>query len=151
MDEVGALMAEFAIRSLATMVRVNPQITTNGSLPMLGSLLRVHWPYVIALSAWILGTLAVIFAVVVRTAHTVVVKDDSELSTARLLRPLVEALGASGTLSTGKAMSQVLYKDSLVYGPRETNGSNEYTLEISEDVLPLETLLQRRHPDGRYQ
>ena len=74
------------------------------------------------------------------------VKDDSELSTARLLRPLVEALGASGTLSTGKAMSQVLYKDGLVYSPRETNGSNEYTLEMSEDVLPLETLFKEDIP-----
>ena len=153
-DEVGANMAEFAMKSLTTMINNNPPIQANGSLPHLGSRLTVVWPYAGALSAWILGIQFAIFAVVVRTAQVVVVKDDTHLSTARLLRPLVDDLGASGTLMSGRKISQALQgrreAAGLVYGPRPVKNSTDYDLAIGEDVLPRGRWPDRRHPDGVY-
>ena len=43
------MMAEFAMGSLATMARTNPLIEAPGLVPYLGSRMRVHWPYLVAL------------------------------------------------------------------------------------------------------
>ena len=48
MDEVGANMAEFALGSIATLASKNPPTVIPGSLPRLGSRLKVDWAYAIA-------------------------------------------------------------------------------------------------------
>ena len=146
-------MAEFAMKSLVTMFNNNPTIQTNGSLPHLGSSLSVDWRFAGALSAWILAIQFIIFAVVVRTAQVVVVKDDTSLSTARLLRPIVDGLGATGTLVRAKELSPSLqkrYRTGLVYGPRVDKGRVGYSLDIAEDVLPLSSWPASKHPGGTY-
>ena len=146
-------MAEFAMKSLVTMINNNPTIHTNGSLPHLGSRLSVDWQFAGALSAWILAIQFAIFAVVVRTAQIVVVKDDTSLSTARLLRPLVNGLGDRGTLVRAKELSpnlQKRYRSGLVYGPRTVKGHVGYSLDIAEDILPLASWPAGKHPGGTY-
>ena len=152
-DLVGANMAEFAMKSLVTMINNNPTIRTNGSLPHLGSRLSINWRFAGALSVWILAIQFAIFAVVVHTAQVVVVKDDTSLSTARLLRPLVDGLGATGTPVRAKDLSpnlQKRYRTGLVYGPRAVKGHVGYSLDIAEDVLPLGSWPASKHPGETY-
>ena len=65
MDEVGANMAEFALGSIASMALKNPPAVISGSLPRLGSRLKVDWVYATAVFACIaavhsaLSTLAI--------------------------------------------------------------------------------------------
>ena len=85
-------MAEFAIRSLATMAERNPFIRTSGRVPHLGSHLIIynHGRYVVALLACIVG---VHFALLVATAwvtKSVVVTDDSFVAIARLLNGMTK-------------------------------------------------------------
>jgi hypothetical protein len=82
----------------------------------------------------------------------VVVKDDSSLSTAQLLRSLVETIGDSGTVLTGEEISKVIQKvvaESVVYGPRTVGGTGDYYLDIGKDIPSGEGLRNKRHPDGK--
>ena len=153
-DEVGANMAEFAMRSLSTMARTNPQISLHGALvPHLGSHLIVRWQHVIPLCAVIAGVHFVLFVSAVLATRGVVVKDDSNLSTARLLRHLVGTLGSKGTLMKGKQMSDHIQQSgigSVTYGPRQVEGSSKYVLSISKHIKPKRMWKTGRHPNGQY-
>lgn len=149
-DEVGANMAEFAIGSLATMASKNPRIPIHGTVPHLGSRLHVYWPYAIALCLSIAGIHLALFLATVITTKGVISKDDSNLSTARLLRPLVESLGTGGTLLSGKKIGEVTQRNGfggLVYGPRQGDNPSEYVLDIRQGIRPLG---DKRHPNGKY-
>jgi hypothetical protein len=82
-----------------------------------------------------------------------VVKDDSSLSTARLLRSLVETIRDSGTVLTREEISQAIQQavaDTVVYGPRTVGGTEDYYLDIGKDIPFREGLKNKRHPDGMY-
>lgn len=146
-------MAEFAIGSLSTMASKNPRIRIDGTVPHLGSRLDVRWPYVIALLTGIAGVHLVLFLLAIYTSRVVVVKDDSSLSTARLLRSLVDKLGDSGTVLTGEEISQVIQSrvaGDVVYGPRHVGDTGDYYLDIDTDIRPRRDWTNNRHPDGRY-
>lgn len=64
--------------------------------------LSVSWPYALAILAAIPFLQAVCLLAVVWYAGDVAVKDESYLSTAKLLRPIVERLGDRGCLLTGR-------------------------------------------------
>jgi hypothetical protein len=92
-DAIGANMAEFAIGSLSTLATKNPRIDIQGTVPYLGSPINISWPYAITLFASIAGVHLTLLASAIYATRLVVIKDDSNLSTARLLRPLVDHLG----------------------------------------------------------
>ena len=146
-------MAEFAIISLSTMASRNPRIRFPGTVPHLGSHLTVHWPYLIGLCAGIVGVQFALFISAIYVSRFVFVKDDSNLSTARLLRPLVNLLGPLGTAHEGEEMSTVIQKSlqgGVVYGPRNVEGSSDYVLDIGSNVPVRSTWQGGRHPNGRY-
>lgn len=146
-------MAEFALGSLASMATRNPSVQTQGAVPILGFHLTVKWKFTHALCASIVFIHFLFFAAAVYTSRLVIIKDDSNLSTARLLRPLVEHLGSQGTLIEGKDISRVIEDNGvtgLVYGPREDPGAGGRVLDISDRVMPRRTLAGSRHPDGTY-
>ncbi|KAL8829650.1 MAG: hypothetical protein Q9191_001901 [Dirinaria sp. TL-2023a] len=152
-DAVGANMAEFAIGSISTLVTRNPQIAMQGTVPYLGSRIRVLWGYAIPLLVSIAGVHLVLFATVVYASRVVVIRDDSNLSTARLLRTLIDHLGASGTLLDGNQLSRAItpsVADGVVYGPRHDEISQRYSLGMAKDVTPRKELPNSRHPDGIY-
>jgi hypothetical protein len=152
-DEVGAFMAEFAISSIATMATKNLQVQIEGTVPYLGSRVKVYWPYVFALFACIAGVHLALLASAIYASRLVVIKADSNLSTARLLRPLVDKLGSSGTILNGEEVSRAIQEIDgcdVVYGPRDVEGSNDYYLDIGDNVSPRARLTNRRHPDGTY-
>lgn len=146
-EHVGANMAEFAIGSLSTMTSRNPLIDVDGMVPHLGSCLTVYWVYLIALVFSIAAVHFLLFVSGIAVASTVIIKDDSYLSTVRLLRSIVSILGSSGTVMRGKDLSAAIqrhYSKGVVYGPQDVTDSTFYALRIDEDVEP------RQHPGGTY-
>lgn len=142
-------MAEFAIGSLSILASRAPLIQIPGTVPYLGSLLMVFWPYATALLVAIAGAHVGISLSVIWLTRHIIVKDDSNLATARLLRPLVERLGASGTLLEGAAIGRAVGANrGLVYGPRVGEAGGGHYLDLSTDVSPRRR--NERHPDGMY-
>ena len=79
--------------------------------------------------------------------------DDSYLTIARLLPPLVTTLGSSRTAMSAKNMSKSIavnlqFKKGVVYGPRECNGSQDYPLDLASEIRPANKWEGGRHPDG---
>jgi hypothetical protein len=85
-DAMGKQVARFAVGTIANMDKNNPNVDAYGKIPMQGNKLDVHWArfsgLLIALAAaqLLMAISAVIYA------SSVIVKDDSHLTTARLLR-----------------------------------------------------------------
>lgn len=152
-DHVGANMAEFAIGSLSTLAKQNPRVQLQGTVPYLGTKLEVFWIYASALLIGIAAVHFILFLLVVYASRVVIIRDDSNLSTARLLRSVTTPLGTSGTLLDGKQASQALAPSAtsgLVYGPKQDKLSQDYYLTLGTDATPRIDLPNRKHPDGKY-
>lgn len=153
-EDVGANMAEFAIGSIATMVTRNPPISVNDDrVPHLGSRLVIFWHYALPLCFSIIVIHLALFVSAIYVTKIVLIKDDSDLSTARLLRSLVTHLNDSGTILDSKEICGVLgrsHQDGVVYGPRSLQDPTRYVLDIGQGVQPREDWPQRQHPSGRY-
>ena len=88
------------------------------------------------------------FSVIWFTKH-IIVRDDSNLVVARLIRPVVEREGDSGTLLDGATMGRAVHvDDGLVYGPRATETAGSYYLDLTTHISPL--MSDGSHPDGTY-
>lgn len=125
----------------------NPFIDVNGLVPHLGSSVKIQWHYLVALIICIDGVHLLLVVSAISIARTVIIKDDSDLSTARLLHPMIDFVGNSGTVMGGKDLSAAIqkgYPGGVVYGPQDFKDSSFYALGIGEDVIP------RKHPDGTY-
>ncbi|KAL8955855.1 MAG: hypothetical protein Q9193_006438 [Seirophora villosa] len=85
--QVGANMAQFALRSIAAMADRNPRIKLPGRVPHLGSRLNVYngWLYVAVLLACIVGAHFLLFVGTAWSARSVVVVKDSHMAIARWL------------------------------------------------------------------
>lgn len=146
-------MASFALGSLAYMATHNPRFNVEGLVPMLGYKLSVHWSYVIEICVSIVFVHFLFFIAAIYMSRRIIIKDDSFLSAARLLRPLVEHLGPTATLLEGKELSKVIEEFvplGIVYGPRVDKEHPGTFLDIGEEVQPRRRLPTKRHPDGRY-
>ena len=153
---VGANMAEFAIGSISYMASQDPlNASFSGNLTHLGQSLNPHWQSAIPLLAVIIAAHCALFAAAIYTSRSVVIKDDSMLAVARLLRPLVDMLGDTGTAMTGRDMSKTIadnpeFAGGVVYGPWAPMGSDEYYLDLAGDVSTVNDWPEGRHPDGTY-
>ena len=141
-----------------------------GNLTHLGEKIVPHWESAVPLLAVIVAAHAALFAAAIHISRSVVIKEDSPLAVARLLRPLVERLGDSGTAMAGGAIDRVLDEDvrlreetggeggevggaggrGLTYGPRKHVGSGEYVLDLGYGVDVAKRWPGGRHPEGRY-
>ena len=151
-----ANMAEFAIASLAHMASQNPlSASFNGNLTHLGQKIDVHWQSAIPLLAAIVAGHVALFSAAVYVSRSVIIKDDSLLAIARLLRPLVDTLGDTGTAMSGKELSDEIsksrqYEKGVLYGPNTRTGAEVYHLDLAGDGRPLDGWYEGRHPDGVY-
>ena len=105
-QQTGAGIAGFTVGSLAAMANLNPQQKVPGTLPILGYHLDTQWQYVIALTACIAGVHCLLVAIMLWIARPVVVIDDSDLCTARLLQGLAGKLEGRGSLLSGKEIAK---------------------------------------------
>lgn len=134
--KMARLVSRFAAGVIAILDTDNPPIRVWGDKPWAGVLFKVKWLNLclilggITVGQLLLGLLAAFYS------NTVFVKDDSYLSTARLLRPLVERLGPSGCALTGEEIASTL-KTQMVYGVRVDKSNQRHHLDIGEDIMPV--------------
>jgi hypothetical protein len=107
-DAMGRNIGYFAIGVVATAVQWNPPLSVPGDDPNQGVALSVEWLYVHLILILTLGGQFFLFIVSCLISNMVVVKDDSPISVARLLRPIVERLGNAGSTATGEKICEVL-------------------------------------------
>ncbi|KAF8448531.1 hypothetical protein BGX38DRAFT_1188294 [Terfezia claveryi] len=143
-SEMAYLVSRFSIGTIATMDIDNPKIKIVGMKPWAGVLFKVYWWMLGTILGSICGVQLVLGLAAVFISNTVIVKDDSYLATARLLRPLVERLGPSGCALTGKDIATTL-RTSMVYGVRIDKAGERHHLDIGEDIQPV-----RKFPNGWY-
>lgn len=152
---VGARMAEFAIGSVAGMANLNPTLLVRGTVPILGYTLSVEWKYVIALATCIAGVHTAFLALMLWIARPVIITDDSNLCTARLLSGLVGRLDGGGCLLDGREIAEAIQDKisggTVVYGvkdgPEKAGGR---VLVLGEDVGERKNLEGRIFPREAY-
>ena len=99
-------MAEFSMGVIAVAAQNNPQIMVPGDQPQAGLTLNIsEWKYVHLILGLTVGLQLVLFLITAFVSNRAIVKDKSHLAVARLLRPFVEPLGSSGSIATGKDIS----------------------------------------------
>jgi hypothetical protein len=107
---MGEGIGYFAIGAVAAAIRTNPTLAVPGNEPNQGVALSVEWIYVHLILIFMLGGQFFLFVVSCLVSNMVVVKDDSPISVARLLRPIVERLGNAGSAASGEETCEVLSK-----------------------------------------
>ncbi|CUS12908.1 unnamed protein product [Tuber aestivum] len=159
------LLGMYATGVIAAYDMYGPSVEAMGLQSRPGVSLSVNWLYV-SRNEWaffldsdefaramqsltlgcILGAQVACGLFVLCSANSVICKDDSYLSTARLLRPLVERLGNSGSTSTGFEISQT-FPNSVRYGVRSdrSTGQPVHHLDVGEDIEKLP-----KFPEGYY-
>ncbi|KAI5798404.1 hypothetical protein FPQ18DRAFT_254678 [Pyronema domesticum] len=144
-DYVRRLASRFAIGALAMKdLQGGKPVQAMGDVAWVGVLLKVKWNFLLLILGVILILQLIMGCAVVAYANTVFCKDDSYLSTARLLRPVVERLGPAGCALTGKDISHTL-KQMVVYGVRTDDTGERHHLDLGEDIAKL-----KRFPQGWY-
>ena len=159
--QVGANIARFTIGSLANMATFNPKQLRPGTLPILGYHLDTKWNYIIALLVCIGVAHCLLIAAILWISRPVVVLEDSDLSTARLLHSLVGKLDGRGSLLDPKEFAAELQRkvidrsqSSDVKDAEEEKGKVAYGISKRNDLGGLraldmgEDLVVRKRFDG---
>jgi hypothetical protein len=146
-EGMGLLMAEFAIGVVGVAAQYNPFIIVPGEQPQAGVTLNVTlWKYVHLSLALIGGMQLVLFIMTAFLANKVVVKNDSHLVIARLLGPIVERLGTSGSIASGKDICDVIGDDEkFVYSVQYPLQGGLHRLDIGSQSS------MRTFPKGLYE
>jgi hypothetical protein len=138
-DGMASLISKFAVGVFASMDDHGPRMNITGSQPSTALILTVEWKYAAALLGIIPFLQFCALLIVVAFANKVIIKDDTHLGMARLLRPVVGRLGDHGCMLTGKEISEELHMKAI-YGYREPGaGSDVFHLDVltEEDKMPL--------------
>jgi hypothetical protein len=144
------LISKFAIGVIAGMDDHGPRMNITGLQPYTALILAVKWKYAVAILSVIPFIQFIVLLIVIAFANKLIIKDDTHLSMALLLRPVVDRLGDHGCMLTGKEISEELHMKA-VYGYRDpVPGSDVYHLDIltEEDQVPLKN--QRSFQEGVY-
>ena len=164
---IASLIAEFPMAALAvadlTVGNSNaPRVNVPGMQPYIPSHLNVSWRYALILLIVVPVLQLVTLSAVVAFADTAIVKDDSNLSIAKLLSPVTEKLGDRGCLMTGDEIvrlleveqsggedrSQVAYNFS---GKRRLSATNEKeVMHVGVFDKHRGLTLEKRFPEGLY-
>lgn len=117
-------VGRFAAGSIAILDESNPKIEMPGMRPEEGVIVQIKWTYVWLTWGLLLGTQLLVGVITVIKGNTVFCKDDSFLSTARLLRPLVYRLGENGSCADGAEIAELFGNTHMRYGVRTDSGMN---------------------------
>lgn len=163
---VGRHIGRFAAGVLLLADSLNPRLTVPQLRSVPGLRLRLRKSYLIGILCGLVAVQLVFFVGASLLASSVVVKDDSDVATARLLRrkicdvpgvelrpltfllcvALVARLGEGGTTYTGKEIDRKI-PVKVVYGAKHTT-IDTHRLALDEDVPILES--SRSFPSGVY-
>ena len=162
---MGSNIAKFAIGNIAATARLNQRAhQSSPTLPKLGYSPSIKWPYVIVLFVCIGVVHVLLVGMLCLVARPVVVCDDSNLTTARLLQGLVGRIpNGGGALLDGEALAEGIKNNmrteshdggdvEVVYGVIDTKdsvGVRRRGLGLSEDIERLNPW-SGAFPKGRY-
>ncbi|KAK4944190.1 hypothetical protein LTR10_016303 [Elasticomyces elasticus] len=121
--DMARLLMKFTTGAIAALDADGPRLNVTGYTPVSLQLLNVHWNYAGAILAGIPVAQALILALVIALGDRAIIKDGSPLSTARLLRPIVDKLGDTGCLLTGEEIAAKLGNYRVIYGVTEPDGT----------------------------
>lgn len=109
-DEIGSSMAMFAIGVVSVAALFNNHtFKVAGLEPHVGNQLKVeHWYRIWLIVGLLVGVQGAAFVLTAFWANRVVVKDESMLATARLLRPVLDRLGDEGAAMNGNDICEAL-------------------------------------------
>ena len=140
------LMAQFAMGVVAVAAQNNPTLILPGDQPQAGVMLNVSdWKYVHLILGLTGGIQLILFLITAFLANKVVVKDKSHLAVARLLAPMVSKLGSSGSMATGREISDLFGdEEKFIYGVDRASEEELFRLDLRQQQ-PL-----RRFPEGIY-
>ncbi|KAK5360458.1 hypothetical protein LTR11_010286 [Exophiala xenobiotica] len=117
------LVMRFTAGAIAAIDAGGPRLNATGYAPAPAQFLNVQWNFAGAILGGIPVAQFIILCLVVGFANKAIIKDTSHLSTARLLRPVVERLGDAGCLLTGDEIAEKLGNYRVIYGVRDPDGS----------------------------
>jgi hypothetical protein len=150
---VAAYLMEFSMFAVAAMDDHGPRINVMGYSPVPAQVVDVEWEWAVIILAVIPAIQMIALAAIIAWANKAIIKDNSFLSTARLLRPLVDKLGPHGCMLTGDQIAEELKNIKIAYGYRSPPGF----IEGSDMVRHVDILqeheglgLSRAMPPGRY-
>ncbi|KAL7273041.1 hypothetical protein RUND412_004126 [Rhizina undulata] len=127
-------LSQFTAGAIAAMDQYNPKQEGPGDRPWIGVLLVVEWFKLGLILGIIVLVQTVCATATVFIANKVFCKDDSFLSIARLLRPIVERLGPAGCAIDGKAIADTFKTRKMTYGVKSVG--NRHHLDIGDDIPP---------------
>jgi hypothetical protein len=131
-QHIARLASRFAVGAIAAKdIYGLRTLQVQGTAAWVGVLIKVKWEYLLLILGLILAAQLLLGFAAVVYANTVFCKDDSYLSTARLLRPVVERLGPSGCAMTGRDIAHTL-REFMVYGVRREGP--RLHLDFGEDI-----------------
>jgi hypothetical protein len=120
-DDMAYLVMKFTAGAISAIDNVGPRLNVTGYGPAPAQIINVKWRYSAAILGGIPAIQFLILLTVIMFANKAIIKDTSHLSTARLLRPIVERLGDNGCLLTGDEIAEQLGNYRVIYGVREPN------------------------------
>lgn len=149
------LISRFAIGSIIGAAYNNPSSYRVGDQPQEGVVLNIdkreYLLLILFLTSGVQGVLFILSAIL---SNRVIVRDDSHLATARLLRPLMERLGRSGNMADGKDISEALGHGvpgshgkhlKVIYSVKHAREGCLHHLDLGEQEA-----LRKGFPEGAY-
>jgi hypothetical protein len=150
---VAAYLEEFSMFAVAAMDDHGPRINITGDTPVPAQVVNVQWEWSVIILAVIPAIQMLALLAIIAWANKAIIKDNSFLGIARLLRPLVDKLGPHGCMLTGDQIAEELKNIKIAYGYRSPPGF----IKGSDMVRHVDILqeheglgLSRAMPPGRY-
>lgn len=150
------LISRFAIGSIIGAAYNNPSSHKYGNQPQQGVVLDIDkHEYLLLILILTSGTQGVLFILCAFIANQVIVRDDTHLATARLLRPLMERVGRSGSMADGTDISEALGSDvpgshgkhlKVIYSVKHAREGFLHHVDLGEQEA-----LRKGFPEGIYE
>ena len=155
---VSQWVMEFSIEAVAAIDYNGPRHNVKGWYPVTAQAVNVQWRWAAAILGLLPFVQLLALMCVIAWANTVIIRDESDLSTARLLRPVVEKLGDGGCLLTGKEIAEEFPDLKVRYGWRGPGPDFRFRNEIDMNPVRHVGLLEEQEgfgqqgamPPGRY-
>ena len=139
---------EFSIEAVAAMDYNGPRRNVRGWHPVIAQAVHVEWAWSVTLLGLIPLSQLLALLFVIAWANTVVIQDESNWSTARLLRPIVERLDDRGCLLTGREIAEELAEVKVKYGWREPDRDAGSREEVATPPVRHVDILEEREGLG---
>lgn len=133
---------EYTLAALWLFDTFGPRIAVPGHPPVLALVLRVDWKWTSIVLAGIPLSQLLLLCIVAYTSAAAVIKDNSYLAAAQLLKPVVEKLGPHGCILSGKEIARELGNLPIAYGVRCVPATSFDEPLYHTDVIPASECIE---------